>query len=204
MSQNAAVQTFSEACCWTPWYFLIAHEDTVLTPILALIANGGPDHRLQYLRTQILMICFFLNHYLDYIIAVYRAAYQSPKSWSIVNFTLQVVVLMRQSMVEEFEKMMSGKNSPKIRELAKKHPDFKRMHLQRAWFNYARCYMLNRLDLKGKLFLSMESGTDENLRYLVWLDKQIQLYQKRHNQALFEGPSQVKGLPGLLLYSTRS
>ena len=53
--------------------FLTTNPDVVLKPILAILVDVGPDHRIQYLKTQISIICLFLKHDLDYIATVQAA-----------------------------------------------------------------------------------------------------------------------------------
>ena len=94
-------------------------------------STGNPGRcwtRIQYLKTQISIIFLFLKHDLDYIVAVQGAPYQSYRNWvervrSIISLHLQSVGLMRQPMVEKYEKVMASiKSLADMRECARKDP----------------------------------------------------------------------------------
>ena len=84
---------------------------------------------------------------------------------SIINLALQSVGLVRQPMVEMWEKMMNCINSvADIRECARKDPGFREAFTDGL---FPLCQMLNilfrRLQLKGKTFQTLESATDDTI-----------------------------------------
>ena len=100
----------------------ILEEGETNKEILCLYTDGGPDHRVTYLSVQMAMICLFLRHDKDMLIAV-RSPPQNPpeRIMPILNQGLQCVGLMRQKYPEEIEKKLKNASSMKeIRALAEK------------------------------------------------------------------------------------
>lgn len=97
------------------------------SPILLIYSDGGPDHRLTYLTTQISYICLFFVRDLDLLCAVRTPPYHSWKNpveriMSILNLALHSVGLMRAQMSAEFEALIKSCNSMKaIRAAAEQH-----------------------------------------------------------------------------------
>ena len=86
--------------------------------IVFLYTDGGPDHRLTYVSTQLSLIALFLNLNLDMLCAARTAPNQSWKNpvkriMSIVNLGLQSVGVMRKEMPTEAEKALKNCNSLK-------------------------------------------------------------------------------------------
>ena len=108
----------------TELHSVLKSQDEISKPILLIYSDGGPDHNLTFLATQISYICLFLNMDLDFLSAVRTPPYHSWKNpveriMSIINVALESVGLMRQTMGEDFEKLISNANSMKdIREVA--------------------------------------------------------------------------------------
>ena len=85
-------------------------------PVLVLYTDGGPDHNVTFLKTQLSLISLYLSLDLDMLVAVRTAPYHSWKNPCervncILNIGLQSIGLMRSTMPEEFEKLMSHCNS---------------------------------------------------------------------------------------------
>ena len=83
-----------------------------------MYTDGGPDHNLTFLKTQLALISLFLSLDLDMLIAVRTALHQSWKNPCervncILNIKLQAIGLMRSSMSTEHEKALSTCDSMK-------------------------------------------------------------------------------------------
>ena len=86
--------------------------------ILFLYTDGGPDHRLTYVSTQLSLIALFLNLDLDLLCAAWTVPNQSWRNpveriMSIVNLGLQSVGIMRKEIPAEAEKVLKNCNSIK-------------------------------------------------------------------------------------------
>ena len=124
--------------------------------ILLVYSNGGPDHRLTYLATQISYICMFLVRDLDIICAARTPPYYSWKNpveriMSILNLALQSVGLMRAEMPAEFEAAITSSRSMKdIRDSAEKKPGLREAYLDSL--EPLKCLLSSRLSLKDHKF----------------------------------------------------
>ena len=86
--------------------------------ILFLYTDGGPDHRVTYVSTQLSLIALLLNLDLDLLCAARTAPDQSwrnpvERMMSIVNLVLQSVGLMRKEMSSDTKKALKNCNSLK-------------------------------------------------------------------------------------------
>ena len=86
--------------------------------IMFLYTDGGPDHRLTYVSTQLSLIALFLNLNLDLLCAARTAPNQSWRNpveriMSVVNLGLQSIGLMRKEMNTDAEKALRNCNSLK-------------------------------------------------------------------------------------------
>jgi hypothetical protein len=96
-----------------------------------LYTDGGPDHQVKFIKTQLTLISLFFALDLDYLVAVCTPPGHSWKNpveriMSILNLELQCVGLMRQEMDVESEEIMSQCNSMNdIRKAAEKAPSLK-------------------------------------------------------------------------------
>ena len=86
--------------------------------ILFVYTDGGPDHRLTYVSTQLSLIALFLNLNLDFLCAARTAPNQSWRNpveriMSIVNLGFQSVGMMRKEMTPEIERAIKNCNSLK-------------------------------------------------------------------------------------------
>jgi hypothetical protein len=85
-------------------------------PFLFLYTDGGPDHRVTYLRVQMALITIFLALDLDVLIALRTPPGHSWKNpvkriMSTLNLGLQCIGLMRNKMDEDFETILNKCNS---------------------------------------------------------------------------------------------
>ena len=142
-------------------------------PYLFLYTDGGPDHQVKYIRTQIALISLFLALDLDYLVAVRTPPGHSWKNpveriMSILNLGLQCVDLMHQEMDIESEEIMSQCNSMNdIRKVAEKTPSLKK-NLKESL--NPTITLLNdifqRLQLKDKNFQTFEAATELDMNNL--------------------------------------
>ena len=99
-----------------------------------IYSDGGPDHRLTYLTTKIVLICLFLRCNLDFLAAVRTAPYQSWRNpveriMATLNLALQGVGLMREKMPPQFEAAISSCKSVKyVCKACADHPGLKGGH----------------------------------------------------------------------------
>jgi hypothetical protein len=136
-------------------------------PYLFLYTDGGPDHQVKFVKTQIALISLFLALDLDYLVAVRTPPGHSWKNpveriMSILNLGLQCVDLMRQEMVGELEEIMSKCNNMNdIRKAVEKTPGLK-AGLKES-LNPTITLLNNlfkRLQLKNKNFETFESASE--------------------------------------------
>ena len=104
-------------------------------PILLLYTDGGGDHNVTHISTQISLINLFLKHDLDMLQAVRTPPYHSWKNPvervnCVLNLGLQSVGLIRASMSDKYEaNIKSCKCVKDIRTLAQSDPNFKECFL---------------------------------------------------------------------------
>ena len=85
-------------------------------PILMLVTDGGPDHRLTYASIKVALLSLFTSLDLDMLIAVRTCPYQSwtnlaDRRMSTLNLALQNVSLCRKEMSPEAESRLKGKKT---------------------------------------------------------------------------------------------
>ncbi|XP_063434558.1 uncharacterized protein LOC134715936 [Mytilus trossulus] len=86
------------------------------TPILCLMTDGGPDHRVTFGTVQLSLIQLFIALDLDMLIALRTApnhSWMNPaeRCMSILNLSLQHCALSRKEMPETFEKAVKHKST---------------------------------------------------------------------------------------------
>ena len=97
-------------------------------PILVIVSDGGPDHRVTYGTVKVSAVALFRALDLDMLICLRTCPYQSwqniaERIMSTLNLALQNVSLARRSMDPEFEKLVHNKNSlSEVREAIEKSP----------------------------------------------------------------------------------
>lgn len=142
-------------------------------PYLFLYTDGGPDHQVKFIKTQLALISLFLALDLDYLVAVRTPPGHSWKNpveriMSILNLGLQCVGLMRQEMDVELEEIMSKCNSMNdIRKMAEKTPSLKEGLKQSL---NPMITLLNdvfeRLQLKDENFKTFEAASELDIDIL--------------------------------------
>ena len=85
-------------------------------PILCLMTDGGPDHRLTYETVKTSLLLLFLQLDLDSLVAIRTAPNNSwvnpaERCMSVLNLALQHSALARDEMNPGFEKMIKHSNS---------------------------------------------------------------------------------------------
>lgn len=101
------------------------------TPILCLMTDGGPDHRVTYETVKLALCVIFMQLDLDMIVALRTApnhSWMNPaeRCMSILNLALQHVALARSEMPEQYEKAIKNKSSlGAVRNLADYKTGFK-------------------------------------------------------------------------------
>lgn len=132
--------------------------------ILFLYTDGGPDHRLTFVSTQLSLIALFLNFDLDLLCTARTAPNQSwrnpvERMMSIVNLGLQSIGLMRKEMNSAAEKALKNCNS--LKQLRSSGESFKQEiaeSIQQPTDLIAD--VMRRLELKGKKFEVAEACSD--------------------------------------------
>ena len=85
-------------------------------PILCIMTDGGPDHRLTYETVKLCLVELFFHLDLDMLIAIRTAPNNSwvnpaERCMSILNLALKHVALSRDKMDDAFEKMIKKINT---------------------------------------------------------------------------------------------
>src|ERR1044072_3657064 len=100
-------------------------------PFLLIYTDGGPDHRVNYLRVQLSLIALFVTLDLDLLVAVCTPPGNSWKNpveciMSILNLGMQSIGLMCSEMSNNLENLMKKCNTMKeIRTCSKNEPQLK-------------------------------------------------------------------------------
>ena len=115
---------------------LSQNETDLDTPILAIMTDGGPDHRLTYETVKASLVEVFMQLDLDMLVAIRTAPNHSwvnpaERCMSILNLALQHVALARSEMDKKFESKAKNKSSlTALRNLATYDPQFKEAFAQ--------------------------------------------------------------------------
>ena len=85
---------------------------------MLIYTDGGPDHRLTYLKVQLSLISLFLKLDLDFLCVCRTAPYHSWRNpvkqvMSILNLGFQSIGLMRKQAEEDLESIISKCNNMK-------------------------------------------------------------------------------------------
>ena len=95
----------------------ILHQDgTHNKPILLMVSDGGPDHRVTFGSVKMALIALFRALNLDMLVAIRTCPYQSWRNlaervMSVLNLALQNVSLSRKRMEDHFESMVQNKST---------------------------------------------------------------------------------------------
>ena len=161
---SSAIRHATELHAW-----LTTRIDT--KSIVFLYTDGGPDHRLTYISTQLSLVALFLNLDLDLLCAARTAPNQSWRNpveriMSVVNLGLQSVGLMRKEMSSNAEKALKNCNSLKqIRSVGEPFKLEVQESIQQPIDLIAD--VMSRLELKGKKFV-VEQASSENEVEAFW------------------------------------
>lgn len=142
-------------------------------PYLLLYTDGGPDHRVTYVRVQLALIALFLKLDLDLLIAVRTPPGHSWKNpveriMSILNLGMQSIGLMRDELSNDLENLMKKCNSmEEIRTYSKDEPQLKNelINSLQAPINLMEG-IFERLSLKDEPFITYKSATEEEIKDL--------------------------------------
>jgi hypothetical protein len=135
--------------------------------ILFLYTDGGPDHRVTYVSTQLSLIALFLNLDLDLLCAARTAPNQSwrnpvERMMSIINLGLQSVDLTRKEMSSDAEKALKNCNSLKqIRSGGEQYKKEVAESIKQPIDLVSD--IMQRLELKGKHFEIETACSDDEL-----------------------------------------
>ena len=98
-------------------------------PILIIVSDGGPDHRVTFGSVKIANLCLFRALNLDMLVCVRTCPYQSwqnlaERVMSTLNLALQNVSLARSKMTDELERLISSLNTlTDVRRAIDKQPE---------------------------------------------------------------------------------
>ena len=102
-------------------------KDGLSKPLMILVSDSGPDHRLNFLSVQVALICLFMALDLDFLVCVRTCPYQSwqnmaERVMSTLNLALQNMSLCRKEMSPESEQLLRNKSTMKeVREVINSH-----------------------------------------------------------------------------------
>lgn len=103
--------------------------DSATKPILVVVSDGGPDHRVTFGSVKVASLALFHSLNLDMLVCVRTCPYQSwqniaERIMSTLNLALQNVSLERSTMRPEYERAVLHKNTlSDIRAEIAKHPE---------------------------------------------------------------------------------
>ena len=85
-------------------------------PVLVILSDGGPDHRVCFGSVQLSMAALFSKLDLDMLVCMQMCPYQSwnnpaERVMSTLNLALQNVSLMRDNMADDMERAVRYKNN---------------------------------------------------------------------------------------------
>ena len=91
-------------------------SDYGVKPILVLVTDGGPDHRLTYASVKDALLALFITLNVDMLVAIRTCPYQSwtnlaERIMSTLNLALQNVSLARGKMSDKAEAVLKGKST---------------------------------------------------------------------------------------------
>lgn len=143
------------------------------TPVECHYHDGGSDHNLRFLRTQLSQVAYFLERNLDLLVLVQTPPHHSWKNpaervMSNLNLALQGCGMVRQKTETLEKKLQNANNLKQIRALREKHPGIEEevknaiqptKELQGSVFQ--RC------QTKGKKFLAFEAASAEEVLQLA-------------------------------------
>jgi hypothetical protein len=87
----------------------VLHQDGICDkPILIMVSDGGPDHRVTFGSVKMAFIALFRALHLDMLVAIRTCPYQSWRNMaervmSVLNLALQNVSLSRNQMEDHLK-----------------------------------------------------------------------------------------------------
>ena len=92
------------------------NEGGIPKPVLIIVSDGGPDHRVTFGSVKIASVALFMALDLDMLVCVRTCPYQSwqniaERVMSTLNLALQNVSLQRSAMIPEYERAVKNKNT---------------------------------------------------------------------------------------------
>ena len=106
----------------------------IVKPLLLLYTDGGPDHNITFIKTQLSLIALFFEWDLDFICAVRTPPHHSWKNpveriMTILNIALNAVGIMRSETNSFDDKLKSAQSLKDLRKL-NDLPGFKQEYLK--------------------------------------------------------------------------
>ncbi|XP_078597452.1 uncharacterized protein LOC144873716 [Branchiostoma floridae x Branchiostoma japonicum] len=168
--KDATFQPSSPIRHQTELYHILTKAGKLGLPILCQYSDGGPDHRLTYISTQVSLICMFIILDLDMLVCARTApqnSFRNPveRVMSIINLSLQAIGVMREKMPPAMEKLFAGLGTMKdVRAMADKHPELKQALVAstektRGMMNE----LFQRLTLKGEAVSTIKPATEQEV-----------------------------------------
>ena len=97
-------------------------------PVLVVVSDGGPDHRITYASVQVALICLFISLNLDMLVVGRTCPYQSwqniaERIMSTLNLALMNVSLARKELPQALELLIRNKKTmAEVRQMIATHP----------------------------------------------------------------------------------
>ena len=164
-------------------------------PFLMLYTDGGPDHKITYLRVQLSLIAMFKALDLDYLVAVRTPPGHSWKNpveriMSILNLGMQSIGLMRVKMSEECENIIKTCNNIEdIREKAKESSQLENELLESLQPTIELLSSIfERQSLKEEKFQTFEAATKQDIEnfweYVLMVDKTLNIEDNSYKKVI--------------------
>ena len=148
------------------------------SPVECHYHDGGSDHNLHFLRTQLSQVAYFLQQDLDMLMLVqtppqYSWQNRAEQVMSNLNLALQGIGVMRTEAATQEGPLKQANNLKKIRKLAKKYPSIQdEISHSRQQPKILLGSQFKRCQLKGKNFQVFTAATkDETIKMASQLHK---------------------------------
>lgn len=139
-------------------------------PVLVIVSDGGPDHRISYVSVQVALIALMMELHLDMFICARTCAYQSwqniaERIMSTLNLALMNVSLCRTQLPDGHEETVHSMTTlTDLRKLISEKPLLKM--LVRDSVQQALCTLQSRIacmEIKGERIGIAEPSSDEDI-----------------------------------------
>ena len=181
-------------------YDIVSTNTLEKNPIMLIYTDGGPDHRLTYLKVQLSLISLFLKLDLDFLCVCRTAPYHSWRNpvervMLVLNLGLQSIGLMRKQAEEDLESIILKCNNMKqMRAAAEKEPTL--VGAVRDSVEPVKILIsdiIRRLQLKGRPFEVFSAASELEIEE-VWnslhaIDSTLNLRDKHQKGSLSSHPS---------------